>query len=373
MEHFQGRIFEESQWNMWPPLYHIILSGIFHIIDYFGWSERRLEIILTLQIILCSLSVYALYYISLKSIHDHLVAILAASTYAFSYIMIYFKAFVMSENISIPLSILAIWFLFSPKRYFLLLSGAFLAIATGIRPADGIFVIPFIFYILLLKDPIKEKIKKTLFFILPFFTICFLILSYNSYISHGKLKGFAAYGGLNFYQGFSKICKVSSHGWCLIPAALSNHPEYGTQDFQEPIYDSDFFFKLGITYIKNHPSALLKKFCDYKYMIFGPFTPSSDRTLWSERLILLSRYQALLMAVVSLLIPLVFTSRQVDKNKLFLLASIPLYCLGVNYFILPEFRYFFTFAFIIHITFFAVVIGIIRQKQENYPIVSRRV
>lgn len=376
-ERFAGNIFSENQWNIMPPGYHIILAEMFKIINFLGVFRYKLEIILTVQIILCSLSVYALYRIALMTVHDHLVALMAAGTYAFSFVIVFFKAFILSENIAIPLVILSLYFLFKDKLAFFIVSGILLAVATWVRPWYIILFLLFTCYLVFDKNNWSIKSKKTLSFTLPFIIITILAIAENGYISKGKIRGLDANGGIAFYLALAKPHLITFHspdgGYTYFsPPNTLDHPEYGNIDTTVPFNNNKYYYELGASYIKKNPLVLLKKFIGLKDMLFSPLFPNTPNAKWFSQLVGPSRWIMFVMLLFSLMIGTVFKSGRADNAKLWLLVSIPIGLLTLNYFFNTEYRYFYAFAFVIHILCFSSIVEILRsfsyaKHQDNLP------
>ena len=369
---YRGYIFDAGQWNIFPPVYHIIICELFKIINFFGLLAYKLEIVLFLQILLCSLSVYILYKISLDTIHNKLVALFASGTYAFSYVMIYFKAFVLSENIAIPLVIFSVWCLFRASSIFSFLCGIFLAIATGIRPGYAVLAFPYVVYIILLKDTLTHRLKNLIFFFSIFALVILLICQQNDYISKGKVKGLGANGGINFFLAFTKTRSITSLSDDLVsslaPALNLKYPKRNDLLTMVPFHDNKVWFKCGLIYIRHHPIVLLERIRDLIFLYFGPLFPSTSEALWFKPLLLLSKLSMFIMTLVSFWVYLVFKSGKADNLKLYLLISIPLLMFVVHYFFCIEYRFLYGFAFVIHITFFATLFELARWFKKKYHI-----
>lgn len=364
-ERFNGEIFNIGQWSIWPPLYHLLLFNVFKVISFVGLYSHKLEIVLSLHILLCSLSVYYLYKISLAILKNYWASWLIATTYAFSFIMIYFKAFILSENAAIPLVIISIWFLFKNNRTGLIISGILLAIATGIRPGYGLLGLSFTLYVFLCNKQWKHKILRSLVFIISFCSVIFLILSEINYISQGRLKGLSASSGLTFYLSFTQAHGIKSTAdgmvYIIYPPKTCEDPENGMLFTSKPFADTKYYINLGIQHIKKHPSVLFKKLSDIKELFFGVFMPWVGSAKWFETLRVPSQWYMFVMFLLSLLVWICYKDSNLDRIKFLLLISVVVLGLLVNYFFNTEHRYLYSFAFVLHFTFIATLFEIIRN------------
>ncbi|MFZ1984225.1 MAG: glycosyltransferase family 39 protein, partial [Desulfatitalea sp.] len=287
-QRYDGDLFSINQWVIWPPLFHIILAGIFKTNQFLGLFHRNLEVVLSLNILFSSLSVVYLYFIAVIFSRNSLIALCTASLYALTYHCLYFNAFILSENFAVPIVIAALYYLLRNKKGYYLLSGALLAIATGIRPGYGLLGLSFGLYALLSDSKtIRLDWKRTIFFNgfgkAALFSLAFMlciaaIVAENNYISKGRLKGLAASSGLNYYFSFTKTYEVRSrfdgYHYVIIPPGTVRNPENGKLMTINPIYDGAFFKKLANAYINDHPYILVTKIKDLWDLYFGTLFPS---------------------------------------------------------------------------------------------------
>lgn len=211
LEFYGGNSTSLNQWVVWPPLYHYFIAATFKIPDLLGLSGYRLDFLLLIHILLSSLSVYVLFLIVKKITSKNSISLVAAGLYAFSFPLIYLNAFVLSENLSTPLTIFSIWFLIKgDRKRDVIISALLLSISVGIRPVNGLFGLVFFLYIIFSNKKFKENFIKAILFSFFFFIVIGLIVINNYNISGGKISGLSGNGGLNFYFAQSKTYGVKS-------------------------------------------------------------------------------------------------------------------------------------------------------------------
>jgi hypothetical protein len=373
LERYNGNVRTVDQWVIWPPLYHIILVEVFKVLAFFDLFDYKLEFILGLNIFISSLSAIYLYFITLGLTKKYTIAFCAAIFYTCSYYSFYFNAFILSENLAIPVLIAAIYYLFQNKNCAYVVSGVLLAIATGVRPGYGLIGLPFALYALLSDShSFKKDWKHSIFssgvwkaalVTISFFSIIFFIIVENNYISEGRLKGLASSSGLNYYFSFTKSYEVKSefdgYVYIIYPPGSIKSPENGKLLTTTPIYEGKYFIDLANHFIKEHPAILIQKFADIKELYFGTLFPSMSTVLWFDILIKPFRW---LFFVLSLIVVFSFFTHpfsRVDKNKYFILLSVILCTFIVCYFFSTEHRYIYAYIFAVYViaieTIFEVV------------------
>ncbi len=374
-DRFNGDIKGIDQWVIWPPFFHIILTEIFKVIYLFSLLKYKLQIVLGINIILSSVSVLYLYLLTYNFTKKYIVAFCAATLYAFTYYSFYFNAYILSENFGVPIVIAAVYYLLCNKKQYYFLSGVLLAIAAGIRPGFALLGLPFALYALLSgSESLKTNWKQTIFFkgiwkavlfSTGFFSIFFLIIVENNYISEGKVKGLAASSGVNYYCSFTKCYMVKStfgYYYVIVPPGSVLNPERGILTTNIPIYDVKSFIKLTNKYIKKHPLVFLKKLDDFRELYFGTLFPSMYNALWFGILIDPFRW---LFFILSLVVAFSFFTRpasRLDWKKYLVVLSVILFSLLVCYMFNTEHRYLFPFIFAIY----AIAIDTIFEVVSNF-------
>jgi len=357
-ERFNGEHFNLNQWALWPPLFHIILSGIFQITHMLNCFHLNLEIVLGTNIILSSVSVLYLYMITLKLSGNRLISFITASLYAFNYYTFYFNAFILSENFAVPIVIASVYYLFLNRPGYYFLSGILLAIATGMRPGFGIFAVPYGLYALfqvekstILNSVFFRRVLKGALFSAGFLIIIFLIIAENNRISQGNVRGLAASGGLNKYFSFTKTyevqCRFDGYYYVIIPPGTIRNPENGKLITDEPIYNTKYFNGLTKKYIREHPGVVLRKFSDIGTLYFGVLFPSMNSVLWFNILREPTRWLVFLLSLL-VLFSIFISKKQLHRLNYLLILSVIFFSILTCYLFNSEHRYIFGFMFALH-------------------------
>lgn len=379
LEYFNGYI-NANQWLVYPPLFHIILAKIFKISTYFGFFDYNLQIIISLNIILSSVSVVYLYLLSYNYSKNYIVAFCTATLYAFTFHIFYFNAFVFSENFALPLVIIATYYLFLDKKIYLIISGILLAIATGIRPEYGILCLPFVLFALfsnpesirgnLKKEFLKKGIMNAFLFLIGFAGIIFLIISENNRISGGHLKGLSNSTGVEYYISFLKpyavISNSDSFAYSIYPPNTIQYPENGTLNTTVPIYKQLYFIKLANEYIREHPQILLTKLFDLRDLYFGNLMPNYGIALNSSiglgiDKLLLPPFRLIFLLLTLVVIFSIFTNPfyRVCWKKYLVLVSVIFLSVLMCYFLGGSHRYVLTFIFALYIIGIEIIYEVI--------------
>lgn len=208
LEFARGDFTSPHQWESWPPFYHMILGSIIKLGDIFHFSSVRFEVILILQMLLCSVSVYVVFRIAKRILEDTSWAGIISGLYAFAYPLILYSGLILSENIAIPLVIFSVWFLVEPasrgagRSFFL--SGLFLSLASAIRPATSLYILPFLWFAW--KNSRYLKLGSAWrFFMTGYLSFAILATGYVYIVSGGKISGVSTNGGINL---FLRQCRV---------------------------------------------------------------------------------------------------------------------------------------------------------------------
>jgi len=363
LQRFNGDLFSINQWVIWPPLFHIILAYLFKLTYLVGLGPINLGIVLGLNVLFSSLSVFCLYRISERLTRSPRLALATATLYAFTYHCFYFNAFVLSENFAVPLSIAALYCLLQNRLGYFLLSGVLLAVATGIRPGYGLLALSFGLYALWpdsthsragwLRSIGRNGVPKAALFSLGFLLVIGLVLAQNHYISNGRLKGLAASSGLNYFFSFTKTYEVRSwfdgYHYVIIPPGTVKHPENGKLLTVKPIYDSAFFEQLTNAHIRQHPEVLLFKLKDLWELYFGTLFPSYGSAFGFHPGIEIFKF---VFFFLTLVIAFSFTTslwRRDNAKQRWLILSIIALSLVTSYLFNSEHRYIYGFVFAIYL------------------------
>lgn len=371
LTHYVGGVFLVNQWTAWPPLTHIVLSHLFKIISYFHLDHYRIEAVLIFFILLSVVSTYWVYKIALRVSFNKWLAIGSAGAYAFAYPLIYLNTFILSENLVIPLFVLAVFFLFleTSGKSVLLAAGVSLGIATALRPNMGVMILPFSIYLQMGQSYWKTKINRAFFLILGFLAVLFLAAVENNYLSQGQLRTFAPNGGYSFFIQQCKVHKIISN-FPLYPSASAMHPsfsqnpELGEFITDHAWHDQNYFYKLGWECIQKNPFFWIDNLKMAKVLFFGPFFPSFPEIPGHLVLMKLYDYSTLFC---SLILGLYCVRKGQDRplsreNQLVL--SIPVVNYLPFFFVNIEQRYFFPCLFAIYIAFFALLPDLKQIKKQ---------
>ena len=207
--------FPASWHDYWSPRKPILLAWIFVPFFKIGLSEAVMRFVLVL---LSIAGVYATYLVS-KEFFDKKVALIATALMSFFWVHLFFSIRFLVEMPATPFFLLSLYF-FS-KGYikkegskYIWLFGVFFALGFLIRVSYGIFLLPFLIY-LLLEDKLKIILNKDLWIaaflgflvVLPFFIWLFQAFPQDPI---GKFIG-AKYGRFSFGV------EHGSMGWPGVP------------------------------------------------------------------------------------------------------------------------------------------------------------
>lgn len=311
LEFSQGDFFSMHQWGVWPPFYHMFVGVLIYLANFFVQIGHRIEVVLAVQIILASLSTYLVYRIALTVLRNEKWALVVQILYALAYPLIFLNSFVLSENVAIPLLILATWLVLEhaskSRRSALVLSAAALVFAIGMRPALTLLILPFIWYL-----GRKSWRRSALPFAITGGVIWLALVGYTAFISGGQAAGIGANGGVNF---FLRQCRVRylQVETDKINVVLTPTQFYGPlyQDLPNlktsvPIYEQKFYAAAGLECLKKRsPGLIFQNILDLKWLFFGqvyfPWVPGalafkqliSFWTWWFFGAILLALYGGL--------------------------------------------------------------------------------
>ncbi len=346
--------FDPDQWSIWPPFGHMVLAWIFKILYLFGLYPHKLEIVLSINIFLSTLTVWFVYRIALHLFPSGAFALLTATIYAFFFPLIYFNAFILSENPSLFVYLLAVVMLldYKPGGFLhLFVTGIVLAFAIAIRPGFGVAGLPFFLYILLRDGFSKRSLLGALIFSSGYFLFLLLVVANNNAISAGKLKGLSANGGLNYY--FTACHKhtvrsVSDEGTYVITAAATDAwPELGSVTFHVPFYRQEVFYDKAAECLREKPFTFAERFRKFRLLYFDAFFPIMFDAKFAREGIPLFSKIALGMTAILLFLPFLFYDRRASRSTLLLLIGLALSQLIVLYFFNIEQRYLYGFFFVI--------------------------
>lgn len=274
--------YEEAQFVAWPPLYHIFLAELFRVLQWLGLSGLiRLETVLFINMAAYSASVYAFHRLAVSWFDRPSLVLTTVLLYAFGFPALYFNAFLLSENLGIPLMVIAVAVIALGSGWRSLAAGAAVfALATIVRPSFGPYGLAFVLYYLAQYGLNWKFIGRAAAFSAVFFGMVLLASAEVSRISQGKVFGLSANGGLDFFIAVAQPYRVDVNydGWhfFVIAPAFSWKPENGRFYFDVPFYEQGYFFSEGWEYIKHEPGRLLQNFGHVRNLFFADMLPSME-------------------------------------------------------------------------------------------------
>jgi hypothetical protein len=357
MERLNGQSFRETQFMAWPPIYHIYLAEFFRVCRWLGMQSLiRFETVLVINILLFAVSVYAVHRIAVRWFDQSGVwATVTALFYGLGFPAWYFNAFLLSDNFSAPLLVIAVALVYCRQSWWgLIAAAAIFAIAAAARPSIAPYGLAFVIPLLVRHGFRWELFARAAVFSGVFFLLVFTAMAEVSRISNGKVKGLSANGGLDFFIANARHYRidVAYEGWhnFVIVPALSWKPEQGSFYSSVPYYQQDFYFRFGWEHLRHDPARLVKNFEHVKHLFFADMLPSRYdapgfklfRPLWDMFKFVL---------FVSLLLYLWLWSRLSEQQKY--LASLMLSLIGVtmvvSYLFTGEPRYTYSIMFVFYL------------------------
>lgn len=370
---YNGDIFPMSQWTAWAPFYYFYLTFVFKILFLLGQFEHKLEAVLLLNIIFSTASVLFVYLISKHLLKNKLFSLLVSFFYAFSYPLIYFNAFVLTENFFIPILIFSVYLLFEyhENKPLMFINGLVFALAVSARPSMGLLVIPFLLYIIYANKPSTVSCLTASLFILGFSIIIFSVTTEINYISKGQTKSLYPSSGAIFfiYQCKHSLIESNNGGYIfgIGPPLNYTHPEWGIYKTNHALHEQGYFYNLGFECLKKNPN-LLEKITNIKALFINSLFPSLGSANNFPLFIKISNHLILFMTFSLGLLYYLFKYNLTDFKKTLFLLSIPFSVVLMSFFYPPEQRYLFPAFFIIYLLFFVSIFKIHFYKKEalNY-------
>ncbi|BDI28286.1 hypothetical protein CCAX7_003370 [Capsulimonas corticalis] len=309
------------QWSVWPPFFHILLSGVLFLFQKLSMpSGLWLSCVVLLQIALGSLSVFWVYRIAHGVFGRERPALAVGVVYALTYPIIYFNAFLLSENTAIPLVIAAVWLLLqkTSKRFEMFYAGALLGLACGIRPADVLYAGSFLLFLwTALRRPATGDAARNWrrwapmgTFALGFAGVVGLICLENARISSGALWGLGANGGMNFFMAQCKIGHLESHTVYQghhFDYSFS-HPQFAGERWRAKfstevgLQDQGYFYRMGLRQLR-HLTTWRDDLWEMRKLLIGPIFPTFNDAWGFQTLDLLTRWTLAPMFLVALIAP----------------------------------------------------------------------
>ena len=255
--------FDASQWSTLPPLGHILLGWIFKIAYYFDLYLQKHEIVLGVNILLSTLSVYLVYRIALLLWDDGGYALLSAMVYAFFFPLIYLNAFVLPDHPSQFALLLSIWMLMehSDEKLYVWIAGVILGVAIAIAPVLIPSAMVLLLYVLFVPGVSRRRLIRGMVFIAGLGTLLLGVSVHNNTLSVGKLKTFSANMGLEYYLNTCQRHTVRSLAaetpGTYASQAINNPAAYGQAVVTVPLTAERYFLRQGTQCLRDTPFDLL--------------------------------------------------------------------------------------------------------------------
>ena len=362
---YDGNIFLTIHWTNTAPFYSYFLTYIFKIISYFNLLKYKLEIIIILDIVYSTISVYFLYLISTHLFKDFKFSLLVTFFYAFSYPLIYICSFILSENLAIPTLIISVYLLFTyhKNKTTMFFTGCFLALAVATRPALILMGLSFFFYIAYADKPSCKSTLRGMCFILGLALVLLLVCAENNYISKGVVKSLTGHGGVSFFIEQCKPVRIEStyKGEFFV----IEHPSFN--GFREkageiklfqtdhPFHDQEYFYKLGIECIKKNPYIWFENLKDLEVLLFGPFLPSVINAKGFVFLIKIWSYIIFFMLLSFGILYRIKEEIKIEFKKILFFLSLIFVIFLTSYFFAADQRYMLPGYFAIYLIFFTII------------------
>jgi hypothetical protein len=358
---YTGRVYGESEFNMWPVAYHMTLAWGLRLADFLGFAKLKLEFILFLQILAQAISIGMFYEIARTVLRCRRRALMSAGVYALFYQLVYLNAFVLSEHGAIPFFIASIWLCFMrtevPAAH--AVAGLLSAIAAGWSPRFGPYALALAAYLLFHPRAPQPRIKRLIYPAFYALGIAFFVfLSYT--VSGGKVRGLGL-GGHAFLIAQCKVDVVESRQgdavWVFVPPTFVPISQRKTFRTHVPFYDQGYWYKEGVKCIKENPKTLIDGIWLQHRLFFGPIFPHVN-TAWGY---------GVFMAISSLLTIIFFLAgmfvapflwkkrRDPMRFELWCLWSLPVLTSVLTYFFTVERRYMFPMLFVITLLAFSII------------------
>jgi hypothetical protein len=293
-ERYAGDVFNQNQWVLWPPLFHIILTDTFYLYHFFGvnqhlvstaWLDQAnlthntyLQLTLFWGCLAGSISVYVLFLLSNQILKNERLALAVAIVYGLSYHIIYLNCMVLAENLSIPLVITGTYLVvrYPDRLGYLLLAGLLFGVASGIRPASLPQATFCIIYLLITQPDLRRKARAGAAFAAAIGVVLFAVWHEDARISRGLVPGLSANGGLNFFIAQRQMIEVVTKFPMGVGAYLYGigADQFGDDPLHHghfrttvPFYAQAYWTRMGLLALA-HPSTWIADFKELRKVFF---------------------------------------------------------------------------------------------------------
>jgi 4-amino-4-deoxy-L-arabinose transferase-like glycosyltransferase len=251
-----------------PPLYPIVLAGVYRIAGARVPAGRTLQILLGASIVLLT---YAL----ARRLFGEAAALLAAALAAASPSLIFMSAYLLSENLYLVLLLLFLILVSRARARKLSLGacaagGALLGLACLTRPnALPLALFSAGAYLCLGAGAFPRKLVRTAA-LLAAVALVILPWAVRNEMRFGAFVPFTTHGGMTFYQGNNRVVAQESpyHGTV---APLEALPGWNTLKGMGEVERDREAWRLGKEYVRSHP-ALAAKMAGWRLARFFRFT-----------------------------------------------------------------------------------------------------
>lgn len=366
-----GADYDPGQWAFSQPVPHILLSWYLRLVDLLGLSAWELEAALLANVAASTACVALLYGIALRVLGSRGRALGVAALYAFTYPLVYFNAFVMSEHGAVLFMLAALWLtLRSPHSLpVLAAAGALLGLAAAMRPPFGVLGLPLAVYVAFANGVlVRATIVRAAVFSLGFFLVVLAAAAEMHRISRGQLFGLSASGAQNLYfaqcrpatMTFTHLGRTYAFG----APSFVNRPEYGSVHIDLPVAQQGYLRALAWRCFEAEPDrwgALVQRAGD---LFFGPLLPATPSAAGFA--LLLPAFRWFLLGCV-LLLPLACVARRehgISLRALSLVGGMLVVCLLPLSLFTTEHRYLYPLVPFIYVLLGAALLAAVREPRR---------
>ena len=281
VEYADGNTPAYNQWRLSPRFPHAVLGDILVVLRQFKLSDvAQLQVVLLLNVGMSVASAYFVFEIGKLFTKSGPLALVSAALFAFFPTLIYYNAFVLSENPTIFAVVLSLYLTLKYRERVipLILAGAALGCATMFRTAVGLIGPPCVLYILAASRFNLRAMVRAVWFSVGYCVVVVVAVANVYQVSEGRLLGVSAVGGLNFFFMNCKVRQVTTtyqlpHHYTIPP---SRDRDYERERFitEEPYHNQTYFFGLGAECIRENPGVLLTNLLEVRHLFFTNFFPA---------------------------------------------------------------------------------------------------
>ncbi len=275
--HNWGDAMSLSQFAIFPPFYIYLLGFFLQAVFYLGLYSYALHSTIIFHAALHCISSVFLYRMVLRISGGRYAALITHFFFCFSYTALNLNALILPDNLATPLLIIVMSVLVTEdyRKPALFGAGLLLGVVVAAKPSFILFIPIFLWYVYSRQSG-KENGVMTVF-AAGLIGVLFLAAIENYHISNGKLAGLGVNGGVNFFQGWGRVKKITSEPpdgnfWVYSPGAW-DEPNWKAINTKEPFYNQGYFYRRGLAAIAEDPSVLIKKIFWFKKIFFGILGP----------------------------------------------------------------------------------------------------